>query len=195
MLLRNYNINPDLRIWVQSLDGNASHMNNKTLLFFRTSPVKTKIFMVCLLLLAIGVVGSTSWVIHRLLTLNGYLVTDEESSRPQKPSAPPVVPEFSQKYEIEHMSVELPSSVRLQGAHAEFSLVFDCPSEESKRALLLNRARLRDNIFDVAAGFTVEKFQSAGGFQEFKSKILKKLKEFLAENSPRAVAIKDWVMN
>lgn len=101
-------------------------------------------------------------------------------------------------YEINQVSMAVMNKKGTKTAYAQFSLVFDCPTEEAHKTLAMNRAKLLDAIFVVGGSFYLDDFQGEKApktFEKFKKDLLEKYKaEFHAE-APREISLKDWVVN
>jgi hypothetical protein len=83
-------------------------------------------------------------------------------------------------------------------AYAQFSLVLDCPDEESHKTLSMNRAKLLDAIFVVGGGFYLEDFQgekAQKSFEKFKKDLLQKYQTDFHAQAPREISLKDWFVN
>ncbi len=74
-----------------------------------------------------------------------------------------VANEFAYSYEIQNVAIPLFDRVKKRTAYAQFSLILDCPSEEAKRQMELNRAKLLDSIFEVALQFQISDFSTPSG--------------------------------
>jgi flagellar basal body-associated protein FliL len=120
-------------------------------------------------------------------------VTEEVKTPPPPPHAVVAAP-FTELYELQAMTVSLGNRNQTLAAYAEFNLVLDCPDKESKRWMQLNRASIRDAVYESTVSFTVEDFTSPEGFSRIKKSILAILRERFGERAPREVAIRDWII-
>lgn len=101
-------------------------------------------------------------------------------------------------YEINQVSMALMNRKGTQTAYAQFSLILDCPSEESKKLLTMNRAKLLDTIFVVGSGFYLDDFkgsEATKGFEKFKTQLLQKYQGEFQAQAPKEISLKDWIVN
>lgn len=164
----------------------------------KTAPsyLKIRMFMIAgsgLVVLLASLLSITwIWKAHR-----GPIATEEVLEHSRK-LASHETKEFEFAYEVKDMSMALLNRKGTRTAYAQFTLIFDCPDEESKHVLEMNRAKIIDGIFEVGGDFTLEEFQAplaAKGFEKFKKNIQSRLQTQLKDQAPRLVVLKDWVMN
>jgi len=101
-------------------------------------------------------------------------------------------------YEINQVSMALMNRKGTQTAYAQFSLILDCPNEESKKTLTMNRAKLLDTIFLVGSGFYLDDFkgsEATKGFEKFKTLLLEKYQNEFQAQAPTEISLKDWIVN
>lgn len=101
---------------------------------------------------------------------------------------------FGEVYELQDMTVSLGNRNQTLAAYAEFNLVLDCPNKEAKRWMEMNRASIRDVVYERTVSFTVEDFGTPQGFGQIKQSILTGLKARFGAHAPRDLAIRDWVI-
>lgn len=100
-------------------------------------------------------------------------------------------------YEINQVSMAVMNKKGTKTAYAQFSLVLHCPSEEAKKNLTMNRAKVLDAIFVVGGNFYLDDFQgesAAASFDKFKKQLLEKYKADFNSDAPTQIALKDWVI-
>lgn len=105
---------------------------------------------------------------------------------------------YSFSYEINQVSMAVMNKKGTKTAYAQFSLVLDCPNQESHKTLSMNRAKLLDAIFVVGANFYLDDFQgekAAKSFDKLKKGLLEKFKTDFHAEAPREISLKDWVIN
>lgn len=101
-------------------------------------------------------------------------------------------------YEINQVSMAMMNRKGTQTAYAQFSLILDCPTEESKKTLAMNRAKLLDSIFVVGSSFYLDDFtgkDALKGFEKFKTQLLEKYQADFQAQAPREISLKDWIVN
>ncbi|NBT58550.1 hypothetical protein EBT16_07175 [bacterium] len=101
-------------------------------------------------------------------------------------------------YEINQVSMAIMNRKGTKTAYAQFSLVLECPSEEVKKTMALNRAKLLDAIFVVGGNFYLDEFQGENAsktFDKFKADLLAQYKTDFKTASPSHISIKDWVIH
>lgn len=158
----------------------------------------TKIKLVALLLMAILVVTAaifSSVTVWRFFK-GPQPVVSLDVHREVASIPPPE--DFSKPYEIKGLSVGFMDRKDTRMAYAQFTLVFNCPTEECKKNLVLNHAKVLDSVFEVSSDFYVEDFSdkdATQGFAHFKSKLADQLKTKFASLAPRGVVIQDWFLN
>ena len=160
--------------------------------FFGGASSKVKGILLLLFFSGVGACVTSGWTIHWILF--GAAHSDE-----RHPSAHHElvrdVPEFSIKYEIKAMSIPLSNRIGSRSAYAQFTVVFDCPDEETKRQMTMQRAAIRSAIYEAAAGYRVESFQDPAGFTGFKKDIVQRILPLLQGHSPREIAFQNWLVN
>jgi len=105
---------------------------------------------------------------------------------------------YGRPYEIDQISMAVMNRKGTKTAYAQFSLVLDCPNEESHKILAMNRAKLLDAIFVVGGNFYLDDFQgekAPKSFEKFKKDLLEKYQAEFHAQAPREIALKDWVIN
>ena len=105
---------------------------------------------------------------------------------------------YSLSYEINQISMAVMNRKGTKTAYAQFSLVLDCPDEESHKTLSMNRAKILDTIFVVGGGFYLEDFQgekATKSFEKFKKDLLQKYENDFHAQAPREISLKDWFIN
>jgi flagellar basal body-associated protein FliL len=101
---------------------------------------------------------------------------------------------FPFPYEIRGMVVPIANRRESTALYAQFSIVFDCPSEAAKETMELSRAKIRSRLFEVAMRFGENDFRTKEGFERFHKAILVELKDAFGEHAPRGVSLRDWML-
>jgi len=105
---------------------------------------------------------------------------------------------FSFPYEINQVSMAIMNRKGTKTSYVQFSLILDCPNEEAKKTLTMNRAKLLDAIFVVGSGFYLDDFngqEASKSFDRFKTQLLEKYQSDFHAQAPREIALKDWIVN
>ncbi len=164
--------------------------------FFRRAPwaIRSAV-VVCWGLGILSVIGSAVVVTRIFSVRHEFQVKTEHEAmvkrnRPTHPGDP-----YQHTFEVQDLSVPLSGRKTVKSAYAQFGLLFDCPTEESKKAMELSRAFVLDAIFEAAADFRVEDFRSEAGFRGFKQSILARLRARLDDDTPRDLSFQSWLMN
>ena len=161
--------------------------------FFRGAEKGVKLKLVGLGVLAVLVTTFSGWLIYAVLTVKPYVASRHPTHDASLDHHD--APEFSHLYEIKQMAIPVSNQRGNQTSVAQFTVVFDCRDEESKRQMMLHRPNIRNSIIVEAAGFRSEDFAEPKGFTRFREAILKNLQEYLGEHTPRKVIFKNWLMN
>lgn len=103
-------------------------------------------------------------------------------------------PEYTHTFEIKDMSMAVLSKNGLRTAYAQFTLLFDCPTEATKELMGMERAKILDSIYEAGSTLTIEEFGNPEGFAKFKNSTMELLKKHFPQNPPRQVALKNWFM-
>lgn len=159
--------------------------------FMKTAPLAARLKVMVVLMSGAVVVVSSTWIVSQLLRLQK---TGGEIRRPASQNAG----EFSVNLSYELKDVALALSKRgHQGrtSYAQFSLVLDLPSKDSKRLMELNRAKILNTIHEVGSRFNLEDFQYPGIYGDFKSALLAQLQKEFGAEAPSALSIREWVIN
>lgn len=151
--------------------------------------------VILILSFAVTIVVATLWI--SALVIRGVV-----AERPvEKPKPAPVHHEevavqppevVDHPYEIENFALTLGNKRRDRSAYVQFNLVLDCPNAECQHWMSLNRASIRDSVYQAAAGLTVEELDAKGGLAMLKGVILKELQTRFKEKAPNTVWIRDW---
>ncbi|MFM8316441.1 MAG: hypothetical protein ACKOA8_19345 [Deltaproteobacteria bacterium] len=134
---------------------------------------------------------STVWELYR----GNETPKPEETHRETTSSHPHE--ETSNPYEIKGISVGFMDKKDARMAYAQFTLIFNCPTEACKKNLTLHHAKVLDTVFEVSSEFYIEDFSQPNvtkGFARFKSKISEELSKKFASLSPSEISIQDWFM-
>ena len=167
--------------------------------FFAKSPTRVKLRLsfffttgVTVIVVAGFIIG-TVYKYHRSPSVTEQVLTKSR----EVASAAPVQP-YQYPYEIKDISIVLMNKNATRTAYAQFTLILDCPDEESKKAMTLHRARLLDTIFEVGSNFYIEDFtptSAVKSFDRFKGGIRDSYAKFFKSQAPRDVVLKDWFVN
>jgi flagellar basal body-associated protein FliL len=168
--------------------------------WLRTAPTEKR--QKALILLGLGVIVLFAAVISTVVILKAQKPTTQvshvaESEASHSGEAHPKGP-YSLSYEINQISMAVMNRKGTKTAYAQFSLVLDCPDEESHKTLSMNRAKLLDAIFVVGGGFYLEDFQgekAQKSFEKFKKDLLQKYQTDFHAQAPREISLKDWFVN
>jgi flagellar basal body-associated protein FliL len=161
-------------------------------------PLRTKAWIWVLGACALLVLATTLFIFVQILRIQADRVGEVVNPEPEAP--PPVHVEehpaspFAESYELKGMSISLGNRNQTLAAYAEFNLLFDCPTKEAKHWMELNRASIRDSVYESALAFTLEDFSGPEGFTRLKKAILDGLKERFGGRTPREVVINDWII-
>ncbi len=150
-------------------------------------------------LCAVTIFVTTLFIVIQILRIQIQNMGDVVAPAPE-PEAhapvhhePPAAP-FTQTYELQGMTISLGNRNQTLAAYAEFDLVLDCPSKEAKHWMEINRASIRDAVYEATISFTVEDFGAPEGFARVKKSILAALKSRFGDKAPRDVTLRDWVI-
>ncbi len=167
-------------------------------LAWRRMPWSSQALLASLGVCAAVILVTTVFIIFQILRIQFTRVEEVVASETPTPVADHAEehegPPFSQSYEIQGMTISLANRNQTLAAFAEFNLVLDCPNPDSKRWMELNRAVVRDAVYESTVSFTVEEFSSAEGFSKIKKAILDELKKRFGKRAPRDIALRDWVI-
>lgn len=108
--------------------------------------------------------------------------------------APREVDPFTYTYEVKGVSVPLADRAATRITYATFSLSLDCASPGCRRAMEINRARVLNSLYETATKFYVEDFSGPEGLTPFKAAVSAGLRGAFGELAPRAIAIREWVI-
>lgn len=97
-------------------------------------------------------------------------------------------------YEIDNLNVTFGAKNNMRVVYAQFSLVVQCPSDACLQWMKMNRASLRDAVFEVAALQNVEDFKNTFGVEKLKLALLTEFQSRFKHNPPSGVLIRDWFM-
>lgn len=164
--------------------------------FFFRVPLPIKGRLILLASLAVLTLGTSTWSIYHILTadVSGPLPSEIYESEIKSKAKVASVPEFTFPYELKPLTIALSDRKKLRSAYAQFALVFDCPSEESRARMALNRAKLMNTVNEVAGQFVLDDFAASTGFATFKGALQANYKTLFGKDAPRQIAVKDWVM-
>lgn len=162
-------------------------------------PLRTKAVVSALIVCGAVILVTTLFIVIQILRIQVDRVGDvvspeaEHHEAPPPPLSHPVDP-FTQSYELQGMSISLGNRNQTLAAYAEFNLILDCPTKDSKRWMEMNRASIRDAVYEATVLFTVEDFSSGEGFSRMKKSIVETLKSRFGAHAPREVAIQNWII-
>lgn len=112
----------------------------------------------------------------------------------QAPTNAPPANGKTYDYEMDNLNVTFGAKNNLRVVYAQFSLVVQCPSEACQQWMKMNRASLRDAVFEVAALQNVEDFKNTFGVEKLKTALLTEFQSRFKHNPPSGVLIRDWFM-
>jgi flagellar basal body-associated protein FliL len=166
---------------------------------FKKLPLRNRISLGILLASAVTIVFTTLLIIFMIIRIQFSRVEEVVSPEPtHEASAPehhePTTAPFTLSYELQGMSISLGNRNQTLSAYAEFTLVLDCPNKDSKRWMEMNRASIRDAVYESTIAFTVEDFSTPDGFARMKKSIVDTFKGRFGGHAPRDVAVRDWVI-
>lgn len=164
--------------------------------FLRRAPwVVRAAVVVCWGIGALAVVSS-SLVIARIFSVRNELqLKKEHETQARAKRREHQGAAFQYAFEVKDLSVPLSGRKTLKSAYAQFGILFDCPTEASKKALEMSRAFVLDAIFEAAGDFRVEDFREPEGFGKFKQAILSRLRARFHDETPRSLSIQSWLLN
>jgi|GEM_PF-4430985 len=132
-----------------------------------------------------------------------WIIVAAYTPRPEA-AAPPAVVEVpthaapangrTYDYEIDNLNVTFGAKNNLRVVYAQFSLVVQCPSEQCLQWMKMNRASLRDAVFEVAALQNVEDFKNTFGVEKLKTALLTEFQSRFKHTPPSGLLIRDWFM-
>ena len=161
--------------------------------FFKRVPRQVQVFLVGLAVAGVSTIIFAFWASVSVLSLNRKApLPDDVLARQHHPTGP--AEPYTNVYEIKEISVHFASRETEQVGYAQFGLTLDLATPEGVRMMELNRARLLDLIFEVAADFSFEQMKTPEGYQQFKAALLAGFKKTFSENGPRDLAIKSWLI-
>jgi hypothetical protein len=153
--------------------------------------VRLKVY--ALLMLGGVVIAGTVWIVISLLRLQ---VTPPAMDPVEvQKRIPTAAPEYAFSYEMKYLSFHLTNHKETRLAYAQLTLVLDCPDQDAQRMMQLNYAKLIDIVLRVGSTFYVEDFGSPHGFESFKGSLLAHFKAEFKSQAPRAIVIRDWILN
>lgn len=168
----------------------------KAAMGFKNLPVRSRITIGVLVACAATIFITTILVIFMIIRIQFSRVEEAvvplETHEAGAHSAS--IPLFEQTYELQSMSISLGNRNQTLAAYAEFNLVLDCPTKDSKKWMEMNRASIRDAVYEATIAFTVEDFSSPEGFVRMKKSIVEVLKGRFGAHAPREVVVRDWVI-
>lgn len=152
-------------------------------------PKRAQAKLAGLFVLAAVVCVGSGYSIYKIFALRS-----PAPAHPEVTAAPKVtkVPSFTYTLELKDISIPLVDKGATRVSYAQFTLVLDCGSKEIHRMMELNRAKLLDEIFEVASKFYIEDFESPDGFSKFKQTLQASYLEHFKQGAPREIAIKNW---
>jgi len=145
-------------------------------------------------LLAVTVVGGSSWAIFTLLRVQHFSFDREPAAK--KPPPPPVVAQpFEYVYELKDISMQVSDRSGRRSGYIQFSLTLEMPNKEARHWMDLNRAKLISTVLDVGNRFFIEDFDRKDGIDKFKDKIAAAYSQQFNAYAPTGITIQDWVLN
>ena len=163
--------------------------------FFRRSASPIKLRLVLITISAVLVVVTSVYLIGRILHINLTAPTEVPATSTTNQTADPAPDSPAYPFELRNLSLPLAERKSSRMHYAQFTLVLECPTPESRRLMELSRAKLLDTILEVGAAFHAEDFQGPNGYEAFKGALKANLSYLFKENAPQDVFIKDWLMN
>lgn len=158
--------------------------------YYRRSPLKIKALLVGAVVLSTVVTVTSFYLSWTILT-----ISDAQTPRPVAHKAETkeeVIPEYTYGYEMRDISVPMKDARSRQIAHAQFVLLFDCPTKESRDQMPLHRARILDAINEAASFITISDVKDGTGMSTFKMHLKEILEMRLGKLAPRDVSVKSW---
>ncbi|MBI4403863.1 MAG: hypothetical protein HY537_06875 [Deltaproteobacteria bacterium] len=153
----------------------------------------TKLRLLAIFCLAIATMCASATVIFHLIRIQKKPEPPEAVLLKRKLSS--VAPVFTYPFELRNLSLPFTNRTSSRMAYAQFTIVLDCPTEEAKHYMELNRAKVLDAIFEVGMNFFVEDFDTPEGYKKFKESLSQSLSAIFKAASPRRIDIQDWVIN
>lgn len=132
--------------------------------------------------------------IHRLATIDASASKRAPNSLPN-PAGRTEMPPYTFRFELPNFSVSLPSTQGKRTVYAQFSLVLDCPNFDARRALELNRAKLRDVVLSASLGLTVSELQGMEGIAKYKKRLLAELRTAFGKDAPRDLSLEQFLLH
>lgn len=163
--------------------------------FYETAPAPRRLAMSALWATAALVIISCFFSISLILRKGIRSVSAPKVSAPRTPAALTEIPPYTFRFELPNFSISLPSRKGGRTAYAQFSLVLDCPSLESRRHLELNRARLRDTVLSASMPFGQEDLRANQGIGRYKSRLLVELRGTFGANAPRDLSLENFLVH
>lgn len=160
---------------------------------------RNRTVVIVLGLCAVTIFITTVFIVVQILRIQWQNMGDAVAPEAPPPaeghvSHEPPAPPFTQTYELQGMTISLGNRNQTLAAYAEFDLVLDCPNKASKHWMEINRASIRDAVYEATISFTVEDFGAPEGFARVKRAILAGLKSRFGDKAPRDVTLRDWVI-
>ncbi len=164
----------------------------------RKLPARARLIFAVLVGCAITVVLTALFILVQIFRMQVHrveeVVTPDQVVAPEEHAEHPESELFAISYELPGMNISLANRNQTLAAYAQFNLVLDCPNKEAQHWLEMNRASIRDAIYEATIPFTVEDFNGPTGFPRIKKAMLNVLKERFGAYAPRDVVIRDWVI-
>ncbi|MBY0370612.1 flagellar basal body-associated FliL family protein [bacterium] len=162
-------------------------------------PWKTRVLISALALCAFLIAATTLFIVIQIIRIQWHEAVDAppvqttESAKPEEHEPEhPAAPSFSLVYELPAMTISLGNRNQTLAAYAEFNLLLDCATPESLKWMQLNRASIRDAVYESTISFTVEDFSTSEGLTKIKKTMLEAFKQRFGRLAPREIAIQDW---
>lgn len=159
----------------------------------RSLPWKTRVIIGLLGAVALAISVLTLFIVIQIIRVQWQEAQPEIAVAPAEhaPVEHTVAP-FSLVYELPAMTISLGNRNQTLAAYAEFNLLLDCATEESLKWMQLNRAAIRDSVYESTISFTVEDFSTPEGLTRIKKAMLDGFKTRFGKLAPREIAIQDW---
>ncbi len=162
--------------------------------FYKTAPPPKRMAMNMVIGLALMITISSLSAISIILR-QGSGMTAAPAPSPRTPAALAEIPPYTFRFELPNFSVSLPTRGKRRTAYAQFSLVLDCPTLDSRRHLELNRARLRDAVLSASLPFGEAELRESRGIARYKGQLLSELKTTFGPNAPRDLSLENFLVH
>jgi hypothetical protein len=158
--------------------------------YYRQSPARIKVFLLGAALLSVFVTCGSLFLSWKILTISEEQTPRHIVRKTESKEEP--IPEYTFGYEMRDISVPLKDALGRQIGHAQFVVMFDCPTKECRDQMPLHRARILDAINEAATHISISDVKGGTGMVTFKMHLKEILEMRLGKLAPRDLAIKNW---